>query len=1234
VVSFERLECRWLFAAGLIELGPSDNIALDQPRVAVEFAVDADAGPDVRWESIGPGLFNTFLLDTGASSVLAMATAVADMEQTRLGYDVQGALLESGVAGDHLLDVSIPYRFDFAGSNGIRHTLLDSRIMSDAANDFSSFGPWGLAGMPAMVNRVTSLDFTGWSGGGLDLDSIYMGTEFREDVPASNGHRYTIPLDNRLAFDPLDQMVFGQPPIWGDVPFLTALPEHRGVAQSGNFLFDTGAQISVLSERLAIDIGLDSNGDGLLDHNDENFVTTQVVGGVGGQISVPVFGFDELNVITESGEALVWTNLEWLVLDISVPGQDVTLDGVFGSDLLTSGWFHAFFSPGQPDGYINQVHMDFREMATLGTGKLHLDLNPDVDHVILPGPGIIVRQSFRTTDVGEGGQTDSYDIVLTGQPTADVVISIENSAGQVTAVNAVDGTSTLVFTPQNWDTVQTVLVTAVNDLAAEGNHDTQISHSVQSADAGYDGRVISDVRVRVTDDDLNLLRITSDQAGQNRLDSVDLIEGSGNAYYWVALNSQPENETWVLAEDTRQQAQAVKADNPQLGLENVLMFNAGNWSIPQRVAVQAVDDALREGSHSTTMVHTVLDVVQFSDPIIGQTPLPIHITDDDLAVVAITPSDGSTDLSEGGSTDSYQISLNLLPSASVQIAIHADDQTRISVDGGATFAATQMLTFNDVGPKTVVIQAVDDAVAEEIHTGVITHSVVGTSSDLRFPDTLSIPDMIASIGDNDTAGLNIQLTPPIEQGEPVALAASESSGNGPESSIEIIEQGDSRTYWIALKSQPRDEVTVVLRGTHEQLIAYDASQPANDFVTFNVDNWDSPRAVRATAVDDSVVEGIHDEMLVHHTISADPSYHGSLLVPVTIVDNDLAEFGDAPTPYPTLAGDDGAFHLAVGSFLGAKRDTEIDGSPSTVANGDDGADFLSSDEDGVQFGGLQVGATIAAVNVFLQSGSSGKVDAWIDFDRDGTWEPAEKILDSISVNQTLQTLNFLLPQGVGEGAAYARVRLSSAGSLEPTGPAPDGEVEDYLVHLVTAPTVESVVINQGSPQRSSIDSVTLMFDRVVDISQVSGDPFQFINADTGQVVTAAAMISQQQNKTVVEFSFPFGPSVTAGGSLADGNYRLVIDAPMIRYHSVVLDGNKDGMAGDSHSFGADSADAFFRNYGDVNGNGVVDLIDFAEFRRTFGQSAGSVGYRRGLDADGDDTIGLLDFAEFRRHFGT
>jgi hypothetical protein len=83
-----------------------------------------------------------------------------------------------------------------------------------------------------------------------------------------------------------------------------------------------------------------------------------------------------------------------------------------------------------------------------------------------------------------------------------------------------------------------------------------------------------------------------------------------------------------------------------------------------------------------------------------------------------------------------------------------------------------------------------------------------------------------------------------------------------------------------------------------------------------------------------------------------------------------------------------------------------------------------------------------------------------------------------------------------------------------------------------------------------------------------------------------------------------------------------------------LDGNGDGTAGDDYVFGTGGVDEFFRKYGDGNGNGTVDLMDFAAFRHAFGQEAGSDDYEEIFDEDEDDVISLIDFAEFRHNFGT
>ena len=77
------------------------------------------------------------------------------------------------------------------------------------------------------------------------------------------------------------------------------------------------------------------------------------------------------------------------------------------------------------------------------------------------------------------------------------------------------------------------------------------------------------------------------------------------------------------------------------------------------------------------------------------------------------------------------------------------------------------------------------------------------------------------------------------------------------------------------------------------------------------------------------------------------------------------------------------------------------------------------------------------------------------------------------------------------------------------------------------------------------------------------------------------------------------------------------------------DGDGDGIGGDHVLF----LDNFFRNFGDQNGNGVVDLLDFVAFRQTFGKSVASANFLQEFDLDGDDWIDLIDFAEFRRNFG-
>ncbi|HXU29397.1 MAG TPA: GEVED domain-containing protein, partial [Thermoanaerobaculia bacterium] len=166
------------------------------------------------------------------------------------------------------------------------------------------------------------------------------------------------------------------------------------------------------------------------------------------------------------------------------------------------------------------------------------------------------------------------------------------------------------------------------------------------------------------------------------------------------------------------------------------------------------------------------------------------------------------------------------------------------------------------------------------------------------------------------------------------------------------------------------------------------------------------------------------------------------------------DFGDAPDSYGTTIGANGPRHNVDPNApltLGSCEDTEADGQPGASALGDDNAQGNPSvglcfdDEDGVAIPML-VACQNAAITVTVGGpAGGGRLDAWIDWNRNGTIEITEPIATNLAVVPGTNVLNVSVPCDANPGTAYARFRLSTAGNLPPTGAAADGEVEDYTL---------------------------------------------------------------------------------------------------------------------------------------------------------------------------------------------
>lgn len=210
-------------------------------------------------------------------------------------------------------------------------------------------------------------------------------------------------------------------------------------------------------------------------------------------------------------------------------------------------------------------------------------------------PGVQISQSDNSTTVTEGGNGDSYEVVLTSEPTADVTLNLTSDA-QTTL-----GTEEVTFTPENWNRGQAIAVEAADDTAVEGDHSSTITATASSADANYDGISIEPITATVID---------NDSEPQPPSGSVNLIqpvgntlamEGFGTDTYKIVLNTQPTANVEI----------AIAPDGQTTTDVERLTFTPENWNQSQTVTLTAVDDStsdplVRSGvaaTHTSAIAH-------------------------------------------------------------------------------------------------------------------------------------------------------------------------------------------------------------------------------------------------------------------------------------------------------------------------------------------------------------------------------------------------------------------------------------------------------------------------------------------------------------------------------------------------------------------------------------------------------------------------------------------------------
>ncbi|MEZ6125094.1 MAG: FG-GAP-like repeat-containing protein [Planctomycetaceae bacterium] len=502
--------------------------------------------------------------------------------------------------------------------------------------------------------------------------------------------------------------------------------------------------------------------------------------------------------------------------------------------------------PAEALDYVSRGNTPYRVTVTAGATAAGLNFGQYTGPLVLPA-GFTVTESDGSTEVTEGGSSDSVSVRLSREPASSVVINVtlEDAAGQ-----ARTSLSRLVFNPTNWNVAQNLSVNAIEDVFADGNQTLNLTFEVNAglSDDDFDSLTPKTISVDVIDNDVAGIQLSQQ--------SITVTEPGTQADLTAVLTAAPLTDVVVrvrLADASEATA------SPE-----TLTFTSANWNTPQKITVTAVDDHLADGPISqnlTVSVNTDLSDAAF-DQVAAQT---VEVTTQDNDVTEIVVSDSQLVVSESGTAATFTVSLASRPAGDVVLNLTPSPLELISLDQSVlTFSADH---WDD--PQTVTVTGLDNH-----RIGVNPEAVIriqvdpdNTSDDF---DSASVREVRVQLTDDETASIVVN-----------------------HDSISVSEDGTHEGLQVTLSARPEMPVTIHVERTDSTEVDI-----APELLTFSPETWNQPQVVTVTGRDDQVIDGNISSTVRLSVVTADsdPEFADAPAREVSVLtrDNDVAGFSVSP----------------------------------------------------------------------------------------------------------------------------------------------------------------------------------------------------------------------------------------------------------------------------------------------------------------------------------------------------
>lgn len=303
-----------------------------------------------------------------------------------------------------------------------------------------------------------------------------------------------------------------------------------------------------------------------------------------------------IGLLYYSGRLFVSDSNRVLLFDVNEITNGENAINVFGQSDFTSNTGSTsqtglYYAKGLAYNSIN----DYFYVADSGNNRVMIFDLP-------PAPGI--NLSLSSITITEGN-SDSFTVVLTAQPTSNVTLIVSST-------DTTEGTvspQTLTFTSANWDTPQTITISAPSDANIDGDQYYNIVVSVDDANSDDEYDPMSDKIVSITTVDDGSTGGGGGGGGGSLQPGINIVHtGDGTS---VSENTTDTFTISLKSNITSDVVISIVSSNTDEGTVSptTITFSNNNWNTPQTITLTGISDGVVDGNQSYNIIISVVDAL-------------------------------------------------------------------------------------------------------------------------------------------------------------------------------------------------------------------------------------------------------------------------------------------------------------------------------------------------------------------------------------------------------------------------------------------------------------------------------------------------------------------------------------------------------------------------------------------------------------------------------------------------